>query len=111
MVNYNLNKSFQLQLDERKLEKVLNNLLSNALKFTPMEGKVTMTVNDKQSWIEIIVEDTGIGMEQTMVEELMNAGQLLAVNYDEEKKTGLGLAITKQLVQLHGGNIKVESKD
>lgn len=96
--------------DKRRLQQVLYNLLSNAVKFTPAGGKVTLRV-----WVEynaaiFQVEDTGIGIAEHQLPLLFQKFQQLDPSYHRKYSgTGLGLALTKQLVELHGGSIEVES--
>ena len=101
--------------DVNKINQVIYNLMDNAIKYTDEGGTVNLKLicNDVKSdeiKLFIIVEDTGIGMDKMLVEELMNSGQLLAVNYDEEKKTGLGLSIVTKLTEKMGGTVNIESQ-
>lgn len=96
--------------DRRRIKQILLNLLSNAIKFTPEGGKVTL-----RAWIEghmviLQVEDTGIGIAESQQSQLFQKFQQLDTSYGRKYEgTGLGLALTKQLVELHGGCIEVES--
>ncbi|MDX2099506.1 MAG: ATP-binding protein [Leptolyngbyaceae cyanobacterium bins.59] len=96
--------------DRRRIKQILLNLLSNAIKFTPEGGKVIL-----RAWLEgnvavLQVEDTGIGISQQQRSQLFQKFQQLDSSYDRRYEgTGLGLALTKQLVELHGGCIEVES--
>jgi two-component system sensor histidine kinase/response regulator len=97
--------------DPRRIRQILTNLLSNAIKFTPAEGKVTLRVRKEQNAAVFQVEDTGIGIPadaQTILFEKFQ--QLESARQREYQGTGLGLALTKQLVELHGGSIKVTSE-
>lgn len=101
--------------DINKINQVIYNLMDNAIKYTDKNGSVNLKlicndVKSEETKLFVIVEDTGIGMDKSMVKELMNAGQLLAVNYNEEQKTGLGLAIINKLTEKMGGNVKIESQ-
>ncbi|MGF1570003.1 MAG: ATP-binding protein [Nodosilinea sp.] len=97
--------------DPRRVRQMLANLLSNAIKFTPLGGKVTLRVRLEQSVAVFQVEDTGIGIAETAQTLLFNKfQQLQEVRQREYQGTGLGLALTKQLVELHGGSIKVTSE-
>lgn len=97
-------------LDRNRLEKVINNLLSNALKFTPDAGQVRMRVYTEEEQIVIELSDTGRGIP---VEDLPH----LFERYFQTRRddintaggTGIGLALTKELVELMGGQIQVES--
>ena len=98
------------QADERKLKQVLLNLLSNAVKFTPDGGRVQVSAELDTDKVEIKVRDTGVGIspedQASLFEEFKQLGK------DSSRKaegTGLGLALTKRLVELHGGQIVVQS--
>jgi len=97
--------------DLAKLRQILLNLLSNAIKFTPQGGEVALQVQClAQGGIELVVRDTGIGMSPDQIPIAMEAfGQIdtgLARKYDG---AGLGLPLTKRLVELHGGTLTIES--
>lgn len=97
--------------DPRRVRQILSNLLSNAVKFTPAEGKVTLRVRREQNVAVFQVEDTGIGIPAAAQSLLFEKFQQLEnVRQREYQGTGLGLALTKQLVELHGGAIKVTSE-
>jgi two-component system CheB/CheR fusion protein len=102
-----------IEADERKLKQILFNLLSNAVKFTPDGGSVRamamMLPGAKE--IEISVEDTGIGIKPEDIQKLFKEFSQLDSVYDKEYGgTGLGLALTKKLVEMHGGRIRVVSE-
>ncbi|WOD39417.1 ATP-binding protein [Nodosilinea sp. E11] len=97
--------------DPRRIRQILANLLSNAIKFTPAEGKVVLRVRREQNDVVFQIEDTGIGISAEAQSLLFEKFQQLEnVRQREHQGTGLGLALTKQLIQLHGGSIKVSSK-
>jgi PAS domain S-box-containing protein len=101
----------QIEADQRKLKQILFNLLSNAVKFTPTDGSVDVYAVKDGHHIEFIVADTGMGIRHEDIPKLFQAfTQLESVYTKEYEGTGLGLALTKQLVELHGGKIWVESK-
>ena len=105
--------SVMIEADERKLKQILFNLLSNAVKFTPDGGQVQVKlkeINGAQD-IEIGIRDTGIGIRQEDLPKLFKEFAQLSSPYDKQfEGTGLGLALTKKLVDLHGGRIWVESE-
>jgi len=100
----------QVTGDERKIKQVLLNLLSNALKFTPEGGRIDVSAHTADGMAEISVTDTGIGIAAehhgAVFEEFRQVGEA-------EKKaegTGLGLALCRKFVELHGGRIWVKSQ-
>src|SRR5919202_1164796 len=96
--------------DQRRVKQILFNLLGNAIKFTPSGGKVTLRVWREQHMAVFQVEDTGIGIAEEHLPLLFQKFQQLEAVYQRNYEgTGLGLALTKQLVELHGGRIEVES--
>jgi signal transduction histidine kinase len=100
----------ELNADERKFKQIMLNLLSNAVKFTPDGGRIDVSAKRDTTNVEIAVRDTGVGIaphdQAALFEEFRQVGR------DTTKKaegTGLGLALTKRFVELHGGAIRVES--
>ncbi|WP_422349066.1 ATP-binding protein [Flagellimonas sp.] len=103
----NLNNAWY---DKEKIEHILYNLLSNAFKYTPTEGNVQLSVSpiSKKSYIKISVSDSGQGIQKNELDKIFK----LFYRSDSNKKargTGIGLALTKELVTLHRGKIKVNS--
>ena len=101
----------EIMADERKIKQVLLNLLSNAVKFTPEGGKITMSAALNGAAVEVSVADTGIGIaaedQQAIFEEFRQVGS----DYARKREgTGLGLALARRLVELHGGTLTVASE-
>ena len=101
----------EITADERKFKQILLNLLSNAVKFTPDGGRIDVLARREDGNAVISVRDTGIGIapedQQTVFEEFRQVG----VDYTKKQEgTGLGLALTKKFVELHGGKIWLESE-
>ncbi|QGZ95855.1 PAS domain-containing hybrid sensor histidine kinase/response regulator [Terricaulis silvestris] len=95
--------------DPFKLNQCLLNLLSNAAKFT-RDGAITVTARREGEWVEIAVADTGIGMSEDQVSRLFNAFvQADALTARRYGGTGLGLALTRRMMQLLGGDVAVKS--
>ena len=96
--------------DERRMKQMLLNLLTNAIKFTP-KGKVSLTVKKVIKGIKFTVTDTGIGIDPSqfklLFEPFKQLDSRLSRQYDG---TGLGLALTRKLAQLHGGDVTLKSK-
>lgn len=96
--------------DPRRIYQVLLNLLSNALKFTPENGTVTLRIWQATDSAILQVEDTGIGIPEHQRSLLFQKFQQLDPSHQRRYEgTGLGLALTKQLIELHGGTIEVQS--
>ncbi|WP_017297210.1 sensor histidine kinase [Nodosilinea nodulosa] len=95
--------------DERRLRQMLLNLLSNAVKFTA-RGQVMLAVQRRDAQIEFRVEDTGIGIPADQLEQIFQPFTQLDRGLNRQYEgTGLGLALTRQLAQLHGGHLRVDS--
>ncbi|WP_013325394.1 ATP-binding response regulator [Gloeothece verrucosa] len=96
--------------DRERIKQILSHLISNAIKFTPDQGKVTLRIWREKSQVFFQVEDTGIGISQEQLPLLFEKFQQLEkARQRTHGGTGLGLALTKQLVELHRGTIEVES--
>ncbi len=101
-----------VHIDREKIEEVFNNLISNAIKFTPEKGKISLTIaleEDRSDYVSIYVEDTGIGIKEEDVMHIFDRFyQADSSQTREYEGTGIGLAIVKELVQLHKGLISVK---
>lgn len=112
-ITTNIPHELQVFTDINMLQTVLRNLLSNALKFTPRGGKIHVSgrVNEYKN-IEIAISDTGIGMSQTLVDNLFRLdAQKGRKGTDGELSTGLGLLLCKEFVEKQGGKLWVESAE
>ncbi len=101
-----------VDFDSEKLEKVIYNLLSNALKFTPNEGTVMVSIHQKDKFVTITVSDTGIGIsedDKQMVFERYFQGQ--NSRPPALRGSGIGLALSKSIIELHQGHISLTSKE
>jgi len=95
--------------DRRRFEQILLNLMNNALKFTE-KGKVELEAVKKDKYVEVMVKDTGIGIKKEDLVKLFKPFVQLEYTITEESGTGLGLYLSKNLVQLLKGRIQVESE-
>ncbi|MCD2421892.1 response regulator [Niabella pedocola] len=98
-----------LYFDEKQLEKVFFNLLANAFKFTPEGGRITVSVHQKETSTEIQVADTGRGIAAPYLNKLFTNYYQVADHGMQNTGYGIGLALSKKITELHGGNIRVES--
>ena len=97
--------------DPARLQQIVWNLISNAIKFTPRDGRVTVSANCDGSKFEISVEDTGVGIGEDDLPRLGEAFFQARSSYDRKHDgSGLGLSIVKGLVELHGGDIDIRSR-
>jgi len=100
-----------LPVDERKMKQIIFNLLSNAVKFTPDRGEIAVKASVKGRELEISVADTGIGIAEKDQQRVFEEFVQVDSSYGRTQQgTGLGLALTRKLVELHGGRIRVESE-
>ena len=103
----------EINLDSERIIQVLNNLIGNAIKFTPQGGRVTVyaRIRKESGEVEIAVEDTGMGIAKEDIPKLFKKFQQVGDGDSSRLKgTGLGLAIAKEIVELHKGRIWMESE-
>ena len=108
-------RSLIMDYDETKIQHIIYNLLSNAIKFTPEGGKVIlhakMLVENQKEWLQLKVSDTGMGISEENLSKIFDRFyQGDSSSTRREAGTGIGLALTKELVEVMGGKIVVESK-
>ena len=101
----------RLEADERVLKQCLVNLLSNAVKFTPEGGRITIQVRHAEDGcLHLVVADSGIGIAEDDFEKALSPfGQVESAYSATYEGTGLGLPITRALIELHGGTISLDS--
>jgi CheY-like chemotaxis protein/two-component sensor histidine kinase len=96
--------------DAAKVRQMLLNLVSNAIKFTPNGGRIDIKTRQAESWVEMAITDTGIGIAKDDLGRLFKEFQQLETHQGQAHEgTGLGLALTKRFAELHGGSVSVES--
>jgi signal transduction histidine kinase/DNA-binding response OmpR family regulator len=102
--------SLKIEVDKNKLEKVLNNLLSNAFKFTPKNGKIIVHTQDLGNIIQISVKDNGRGIPAEDIPNIFNRFYQSSMNSKAEGGLGIGLALSAEFVKLMKGKVWVESQ-
>lgn len=115
-INFNFEKGvddLEVWYDQKQMQKVINNLLSNAIKHTKEEDTITLSVETKGNNAIIRVKDTGSGIDAQEIDKIFDRFyQIDSINMTDANKTGtgIGLALTKGIVELHHGTIRVESE-
>lgn len=103
-------EDLKFEADESMLQTVIRNIVNNAVKFTPKNGKVVINAKSSGDFAEISVTDNGVGMDEKLKENIFKIGNKSGRSGTEgEPSTGLGLIICKELVEIHKGTIIVES--
>lgn len=111
ILNFTTDQNTIVYADSNMLHTILRNLISNALKYTGQNGTVSVHSKKLDKYVEISVQDTGIGMDEKMINNLFQIGnQFTTKGTDDEKGTGLGLIICKDFIERHGGTLKIKSK-
>src|SRR5207249_2232444 len=101
----------QVRADDRRLRQILLNLLSNAVKFTPDGGLIVVEAAENSGFLEFTVADNGIGIAAEELPRIFYPFLQEDGSYNRRQEgTGLGLSLTRELVELHGGRIWVESR-
>lgn len=102
-----LDSDFSMAVDIEKIERVFFNLVSNAIKYTPDNGKVTITVSATDTELKLSVSDTGYGISAEAINNIFD--RFYQVDKVRPQGSGIGLSLAKAFVELHGGTISVES--
>jgi signal transduction histidine kinase len=97
--------------NSKMIETIVRNLVSNAIKFTPKEGQITISLRKNEKQVSLTVADTGVGIEPERLDQIFKMGTIRTTNgTNGESGSGLGLAVCKDFVMKNRGTIKVESK-
>jgi len=100
------------EINEAKITRVLDNLISNAAKFSYPDSQIEIIVEEVGKQVIVKVRDHGVGMPQEMIDEIfVKFGKAQRPGLEGEDSHGLGMSIVKQIMTLHGGNITVESEE
>ena len=100
-------ENLELYIDREMMDKVFFNILSNAFKFTPKNGKVHIAIEEEEEKIKILIKDSGIGIPKEEFQTIFNP--YMQASNNAKPSSGIGLYITRQFVELHKGNITVSS--
>ena len=105
-----IEENLKVYIDRDKVEKIINNLLSNAFKFTPEGGRIDFSVKKLVNDLEIKITDNGIGIPEERIDKIFDRFYQVDSSHTRQGEgTGIGLALTKELVELHKGKIYVQS--
>tara|TARA_B100000686_G_scaffold157743_1_gene165417 strand:- start:22 stop:522 length:501 start_codon:yes stop_codon:yes gene_type:complete len=105
-----LNQNTTAWSDENQIDIVIRNLISNALKFTPENGMVTISSLERDDHWQISIRDTGVGMDQDTISKLFHKNaNVTTYGTNNEKGTGLGLSLCKEMIEKNHGKIWVNS--
>jgi signal transduction histidine kinase len=100
-----------LMADRRRMKQVLINLIGNAVKFTPSDGRIRVAVGGDERHMSIAITDTGIGIPPEKIGDLGQPfSQIESTTSRRYQGSGMGLFITKSLVERHGGDMEIESR-
>ena len=103
--------NFEVNADKRAIKQVLINLLSNAVKFTPKQGSITVDLERNGQQIAFSIEDTGIGIPKSDIAKLGRPFEQVENQFSKSHKgSGLGLAISRSLIEMHGGDLNINSQ-
>jgi two-component system, sensor histidine kinase and response regulator len=107
----NVDEDTFVYADPLMINSVIQNLLTNAIKFTPKRGSITISSCVKDNFVQVTVQDTGVGIEPDKSSKLFDFNTLFTtVGTAGEKGTGLGLPLCKEFIERNGGKIRVESE-
>ena len=111
LLNIDIQENLFVNADRNMLYTVLRNLISNAIKFSHPNGSIVLTAVEKQMEYEITVKDYGVGIPKDYIDKLFRIDESYStIGTQQEKGTGLGLVLCKELIERHGGRIWCESK-
>lgn len=104
-------KKIVLQIDGHQMERVFDNIISNALKYTPAGGRIHASLKSYDSYVEILIEDSGLGIPEDDIPHLFEAFyRVKKLSHRSKTGSGLGLSIVEAIIHQHKGKIAVESE-
>ncbi|WP_408914520.1 sensor histidine kinase [Christiangramia sp. SM2212] len=110
-IHLNLPTNLILYVDKRMIEVVFRNLISNAIKFTPKQGTISVDTTEKENLYLFSVTDNGVGIKEAHIDKLFRIDSTYSsLGTNNERGTGLGLILCKDFIDYHKGKIWVESK-
>jgi len=108
---YNLSPTKNIFADKNMINTVIRNLINNAIKFTASGGKISVSAENKDNFVEIMVVDTGVGMSEEIIQKILETDEFhSSAGTSNEQGTGLGLAICKEFLNAHGSKLQIKSR-
>ena len=105
------NENYWIEADAEKLQRVIANLIDNAIKFSEKGKEVVVRLTQAENTLQIKVKDSGMGIPANLIEQLFTTSIIVKrKGTNNEKSNGLGLSICKQIIEAHTGSILVESE-
>jgi signal transduction histidine kinase len=110
-LSVNIPSTLEVVIDKSQIERVFVNLISNAVKFTPQKGKITINTKPAKDFVQVNISDTGIGIPKEAQERIFEEFYRVDNPINEKVKgTGLGLSLVRNIIEAHGGKIWIESQ-
>jgi signal transduction histidine kinase len=110
-LNHSIEPNLNVTADLQMVKTILRNLISNAIKFTNINGEISINALEKQQLVEVAVKDDGIGVSSEAQKNLFRIDVFHSTpGTNDERGTGLGLLLCKEFVELHGGSIWIDSE-
>lgn len=110
-LNLVIGESAEIHGKKDLIATMIRNILSNAIKFTPTGGQVTIQSHKNSNWVELIISDNGVGMDENKIESILTNSKIASTSGTSgELGTGYGLLLTKEIVEKHHGKITIDSK-
>lgn len=111
VISHSIEPGLNVTADLQMVKTILRNLISNAIKYTNINGEITINASELKKYVEVTVKDNGIGMSAEDQRKLFQIDTFHSTpGTHDEKGTGLGLLLCKEFVEMHGGNIHIESE-
>jgi PAS domain S-box-containing protein len=108
-INNKIDKNILVKADNLRLDELFNNLINNSIKYTPVDGSITISSEDNGDFVKIKVSDDGVGMDKEQAASVFNEFYKADKSRHDFTSSGLGLSICKRIVEKHGGEIWAES--
>ncbi len=108
-INNNISENYNVQADKLRLEELLTNILENSIKYNKVGGEITINAERNKSFVKVSIKDTGIGMTDNQIRHIFDEFYKADQSRHDFESSGLGMTISKRIVERHNGKIWVES--